>query len=82
MTTAFYNTIRHLDSVFVDYANNGQGVSSKESIEMRKAMEELIKVKGVGVVLDLSDELQSETSQYNLRRALDNTHPGFSKLFA
>jgi hypothetical protein len=49
---------------------------------MRTAVEELIRMKGVGVVLDLKDELYSDTSQRNLRRALDNVHPNFSKMFA
>ena len=81
-TLSFYETVRHLDSYFVDCVNNGQGISTKESAQMRTAVEELIKIKGVGVVLDLSSELKSDTSQRNLRVALDNVHPGFSKMFA
>lgn len=80
-TLGFYETIRHLDSYFVKCAQDGQGISGKESAEMREAVEELIKIKGVGVVLDLSTELKSDTSQRNLRRALNNVHPNFSKLF-
>jgi hypothetical protein len=80
--TEQYSTIKRLDSYFVDCAKMGQGISSKESAEMRIAVEELIRMNGVGVVLDLKDELYSDTSQRNLRRALDNVHPNFSKLFA
>ena len=71
-----------LDSFFLICQNEGQGISSKESAEMRIAVEELIRMNGVGVVLDLSSELYSDTSQHNLRRALDNVHPNFSKMFA
>jgi hypothetical protein len=80
-TLGFYETIRHLDSYFVKCSELGQGISGRESAEMREAVEELIKIKGVGVVLDLSSELKSNTSQSNLRRALNNVHPNFSKLF-
>lgn len=81
-TLGFYETIRHLDSYFVKCSESGQGISGKESAQMREAVEELIRMKGVGVVLDLSSELRSDTSQRNLRRALDNVHPNFSKMFA
>ena len=81
-STEQYNTIMRLDSFFLICQNEGQGISSKESAEMRTAVEELIRMNGVGVVLDLSSELYSDTSQSNLRRALDNVHPGFSKMFA
>ena len=80
--TEQYSTIKHLDSFFLECQNLGQGISSKESAEMRMAVEELIRTHGVGVVLDLKDELYSNTSQHNLRRALDNVHPNFSKMFA
>jgi hypothetical protein len=76
-----YDTIRRLDSYFVNCAKNGQGIGGKESATMQDAVEELIKMKGVGVVLDLSGELRSDTSQRKLRRALDNVHPNFSKMF-
>jgi hypothetical protein len=81
-TLGFYNTIRHFDSYFVECVRDGQGISTKESAEMRSAVEELIRIKGVGVVLDLSSELKSGISQRNLRIALDNVHPNFSKMFA
>ena len=80
--TEQYSTIKHLDSFFLECQNLGQGISGKDTITMRTAVEELIRTHGVGVVLDLKDELYSDTSQRNLRRALDNVHPNFSKMFA
>jgi len=76
-----YSEISHMDSYFVSCEQDGQGINTKESARFRIAVEELIKAKSVGVVLDLNDEVRSDTGQRLLRVALDNVVPGFSKLF-
>jgi hypothetical protein len=81
-STAEYRTIFDLDSYFVSCEEIEQGINSKEVIAFMDAAITLIKEGGVGVVLDLNDEMESSNGKNLLRRSLLQVHPNFDKLFA
>jgi hypothetical protein len=80
-STSFSDTVFQMDSFFVQCEQNKQGISTSESSRFRIAVEEMIKLDGIGVVLDLNDSVRSDCGQRLLRVAMDNVHPNFSKLF-
>jgi hypothetical protein len=76
-----WDTIHHMDEYFADCEETGQGIGSKEHVQMMNAMMEVIKKEGVGAALDLDKKCKSKTAKSMARNALLKVHPGFDKLF-
>jgi hypothetical protein len=75
------DTIRHLDSYFKSCEEMGQGINSKEVIQMKNAMERVLKAR-MGYALDLNDELQSENGKNAIQRGMDTVYPGMREMFS
>jgi hypothetical protein len=75
------STIRHLDSYFKDCEGSGQGINSKETVQMKQAMERVLKER-MGYALDLNDELVSENGKNAIQRAMDVVYPGMREMFS
>lgn len=73
--------IHDLANYFQECEENEEGISTKATREFISNVVFLIKELGVGVVLDLSEEVVSDTAPKLLRRALDEAVPGFSEMF-
>lgn len=75
-----WDTIEHMDAYFMDCAEIGQGINSKEIVKMSEAMRVLIK-KRMGTALDIFDKVNSDTSKNICRRVVIKEYPGIEKLF-
>jgi len=75
------NEIFNYDSYFQIAEANEEGINTKYTMAFKDEVVRLIKDLGVGVVLDLDEELLSETAKRLIRRALDMAHPKFSEMF-
>lgn len=73
-------TIEHMDDYFLDCAEIGQGINSKETVKMSEAMRVLIK-KRMGNALDIFDKVKSNTSKNICQRVVIKEYPGIEKLF-
>lgn len=75
------NEIFNYDTYFQSAEANEEGINTKYTVAFKDEVVRLIKDLGVGVVLDLDEELLSETAKRLIRRALDMAHPKFSEMF-
>jgi hypothetical protein len=75
------NEIFNYDTYFQSAEANEEGINTKYTMAFKDEVVRLIKDLGVGVVLDLDEELLSETAKRLIRRALDMAHPKFSEMF-
>jgi hypothetical protein len=75
------NEIFNYDTYFQSAEANEEGINTKYTMAFKDEVVRLIKDLGVGVVLDLDEELLSETAKRLIRRALDMAHPKFSAMF-
>jgi len=77
-----WNKVEHLDSYFIDCAESGQGINTKEVAWMMKAMTYIIKNKGMGAALEINDRVESPEAKRIARQAVLKEFPGLDKFFS
>jgi hypothetical protein len=75
------DTIQSLDSYYRECKEVGQGINSKEVVQMSNAMRTLVKAR-MGAALDIMDMVSSDTSRGILQRVVAEEYPGLREFFA